>query len=46
MILKVSMCLDAMPDGWSGMDIGSLTIENFQRLLKAKTIVWNDPWEF
>jgi len=35
---------DAMPDGWSGMDIGSLTIEKFSKVIKkAKTIVWNGP---
>lgn len=35
---------DAMPDGWMGMDIGSLTIEKFAKeIKKAKTIVWNGP---
>lgn len=35
---------DDMPDGWMGMDIGSLTIEQFAReIKKAKTIVWNGP---
>ncbi|MGI6778997.1 MAG: triose-phosphate isomerase [Acetivibrionales bacterium] len=35
---------DAMPDGWMGMDIGSLTIERFVKpIKKAKTIVWNGP---
>lgn len=35
---------DDMPDGWSGMDIGSLTIENFSKeIKKAKTIIWNGP---
>ncbi|NJD03716.1 MAG: triose-phosphate isomerase, partial [Ruminiclostridium sp.] len=35
---------DDMPDGWMGMDIGSLTIEKFSReIKKAKTIVWNGP---
>ncbi len=35
---------DAMPDGWMGMDIGSLTIEKFSKeISKAKTIVWNGP---
>lgn len=35
---------DAMPDGWSGMDIGSLTIENFSNeIRKAKTVIWNGP---
>jgi triosephosphate isomerase len=35
---------DDMPDGWMGMDIGSLTIEKFSKeVRKAKTIVWNGP---
>lgn len=35
---------DAMPDGWSGMDIGSLTIEKFSsEIRKAKTVIWNGP---
>ena len=35
---------DDMPDGWMGMDIGSLTIEKFSNAIrKAKTIIWNGP---
>ncbi len=35
---------DDMPDGWMGMDIGSLTVEKFSgEIKKAKTIVWNGP---
>ncbi|MCR4436920.1 MAG: triose-phosphate isomerase [Clostridiales bacterium] len=35
---------DNMPDGWMGMDIGSLTIEQFSKeIKKARTIVWNGP---
>lgn len=35
---------DAMPDGWMGMDIGSLTIEKFSKeIKKAKTVIWNGP---
>lgn len=35
---------DAMPDGWMGMDIGSITIETFSKAIKkAKTIIWNGP---
>jgi len=35
---------DAMPDGWMGVDIGSLTIEKFTKpIRKAATIIWNGP---
>ncbi|HEY8422286.1 MAG TPA: triose-phosphate isomerase [Thermoclostridium sp.] len=35
---------DDIPDGWMGMDIGTITIETFsQEIKKAKTIVWNGP---
>lgn len=35
---------DDMPDGWMGMDIGSLTVEKFSKVIKkAKTIIWNGP---
>ncbi len=35
---------DAMPDGWMGVDIGSLTIEKYSNeIKKAKTIIWNGP---
>lgn len=35
---------DAMPDGWMGVDIGSLTIEKYSKAIKgAKTIIWNGP---
>ncbi len=35
---------DDMPDGWSGMDIGNLTIEQYEKCIaKAKTVVWNGP---
>jgi triosephosphate isomerase len=35
---------DAMPDGWSGMDIGNTTIEQFSKVIKkAKTVIWNGP---
>ncbi len=35
---------DNMPDGWMGMDIGSLTIEKFSKeIKKAKTVIWNGP---
>ncbi len=35
---------DNIPDGWMGMDIGTITIEKFSKeIKKAKTIVWNGP---
>ena len=35
---------DNIPDGWMGMDIGTITIEKFvNEIKKAKTIVWNGP---
>jgi len=35
---------DDIPDGWMGMDIGTLTIEKFTKVVrKAKTIIWNGP---
>jgi len=34
----------SIPDGWSAVDVGPKTIEQFARLMKgAKTIVWNGP---
>lgn len=41
---KMYVPSDAMPEGWSGMDIGNLTIEKYARIIKkAKTIIWNGP---
>ena len=35
---------DAIPAGWSGLDIGPATLDHFYRLLEdASTIVWNGP---
>lgn len=35
---------DDIPEGWMGMDIGTITIETFtHEIKKAKTIVWNGP---
>lgn len=32
------------PDGWEGIDIGDVAIEEFtQEVAKAKTIIWNGP---
>ena len=35
---------DAIPAGWTGLDIGPATLDQFYRLLEdANTIVWNGP---
>jgi len=34
----------AIPDGWSGVDIGPKTIERYRKeISEAKTVVWNGP---
>jgi phosphoglycerate kinase len=36
--------VEAIPDGWMGLDIGPKTIELYRKeILDAKTIVWNGP---
>jgi phosphoglycerate kinase len=36
--------VDAIPSGWTGVDIGESAIERFRSFLtKARTIVWNGP---
>ena len=36
--------VDNIPDGWMGLDIGPLSIANFEtKIADAKTIVWNGP---
>ena len=36
--------VDAIPDGWQGLDAGPKTLENFKQvILDAKTILWNGP---
>ncbi len=36
--------VDAIPDGWQGLDVGPRTLENFkQAILDSKTILWNGP---
>jgi phosphoglycerate kinase len=41
---KMTVSLDAIPDGWLAMDIGPKTVEQFNTALAgAKTIVWNGP---
>ena len=33
-----------IPDGWQGLDIGPLTISNFENIVtESKTILWNGP---
>jgi phosphoglycerate kinase len=41
---KEIVSVDAIPQGWVGMDIGPKTIELFRNeIIKSKTIVWNGP---
>ncbi|NAY91667.1 phosphoglycerate kinase [Muricauda sp. JGD-17] len=36
--------VDAIPEGWQGLDAGPKTLENFgQVILNSKTILWNGP---
>lgn len=36
--------VDAVDDGWMGLDIGEKTIEEFSGVIgKSKTILWNGP---
>ena len=36
--------IDAIPDGWMGLDIGEKSRENFAAVIKqCKTILWNGP---
>lgn len=36
--------VDAIPDGWEGLDAGPKTLENFKEvILASKTILWNGP---
>lgn len=36
--------VNAIPDGWQGLDAGPKTLENFRKvILKSKTILWNGP---
>lgn len=37
-------CVDEIPDGWEGLDIGPKTEEIFANVIKeSKTILWNGP---
>ncbi len=41
---KKNVSVDAIPQGWVGMDIGPKSIELFRgEIVKAKTVVWNGP---
>lgn len=41
---RKDVSIDAMPQGWVGMDIGPKSIELFRNeIVKAKTVVWNGP---
>ncbi|MGY8914743.1 MAG: phosphoglycerate kinase [Flavobacteriales bacterium] len=36
--------VDAIPEGWQGLDAGPKTLANFKEvILKSKTILWNGP---
>jgi len=36
--------IDAIPDGWMGLDIGPASVKAFQDELKTcKTVIWNGP---
>ncbi len=42
--VKKVVSVDAIPQGWVGMDIGPKSIEIFRsEIVKAKTVVWNGP---
>jgi len=39
-----TVSVDAIPDGWMGLDIGPESLKTFQDALKScKTVVWNGP---
>jgi len=41
---KKVVSVDAIPQGWIGMDIGPKSIELFRNeIIKSKTVVWNGP---
>ena len=41
---KKVVSVDAIPQGWVGMDIGPKSIDLFKdAIVKAKTVVWNGP---
>lgn len=39
-----TVSVDAIPDGWQGLDAGPNTLSNFKEvILSSKTILWNGP---
>ncbi|WP_350293383.1 phosphoglycerate kinase [uncultured Croceitalea sp.] len=39
-----AVAVDAIADGWQGLDAGPATLDNFRDvILKSKTILWNGP---
>jgi len=39
-----AMSVDAIPDGWQGLDVGPETVKGFHEVvLNSKTILWNGP---
>ncbi|NER09923.1 phosphoglycerate kinase [Muriicola jejuensis] len=38
------VAVDAIPEGWQGLDAGPKTLENFEKVIQAsRTILWNGP---
>jgi phosphoglycerate kinase len=38
------VAVDAIPEGWQGLDVGPETLENFKEIiLDSRTILWNGP---
>jgi len=38
------VAVNAIPDGWQGLDAGPKSLENFKKvILESKTILWNGP---
>ncbi|OED35649.1 phosphoglycerate kinase [Flavobacteriaceae bacterium (ex Bugula neritina AB1)] len=39
-----AMSVDAIPEGWQGLDVGPETVKDFHKIvLNSKTILWNGP---
>jgi phosphoglycerate kinase len=44
-VLNTKVCaIDAIPDGWSGVDVAAASIETWRKvIMESKTILWNGP---